>query len=127
MTSLPSIKDSGVNDMYLGKDIERMYELGDLTKSHKKRYRELKLALLEEFGVCFWCGIKVSDYSPKDGERNPPDMATIDHTVSRYHREKHSTVLKVLSCEHCNTKRSSRENKKFGKAHKEKLKLQSLL
>ncbi len=78
---------------------------------YKPKSRYLKLELLAEFKYCFWCGIPVRDFVIPDGERAPSDMATLDHVVSRFTRKKGDWVLKVLSCEHCNSDRSFIEQK----------------
>ena len=60
---------------------------------------------------CHWCGVRVIEYSLTytPGERRPDDMATIDHTISRYFRRKGSHVRKVLSCHKCNNNRAKEE------------------
>lgn len=90
-----------------------MRALDEETRHSGNRNRTLKLALIKEFGVCFWCGIKVKDLVPFPGTKEPPDMATIDHTVSKYFREKGERVLKVLACYPCNQTRAVAENKVY--------------
>lgn len=75
-------------------------------------YRALKLSLLQQFGVCFWCDRKVSDYNRTKGYQ-PPDTATVDHLVSKYFREPGDVSLKVLSCLECNQERAHNEHKLF--------------
>lgn len=74
-------------------------------------YRPLKLELLKEKPYCYWCGIKVIDYIPKDGERTPDNTATIDHLISRFWRNKGKVVKKVLCCNKCNNLRARLEEK----------------
>lgn len=89
---------------------KRLRELSDLTLHSKKRNRTLKLKLLEEYGKCFWCDKEVKDYGQQpDGWRTPNDTATLDHMVSRLFRKKGESVLKVLACSWCNTRRSQIE------------------
>lgn len=79
------------------------------------RKRALKLALIREFGVCFWCKIPVRDYGKiPELMHHPRDMATIDHLISKYHRKPHERVIKVLACDPCNSKRSEMECKLYG-------------
>lgn len=78
--------------------------------------RDLKLALIKEFGACFWCDRAVRDYRRnfRRGERVPRDLASVDHLVSRFHRRRGDVVLKVLSCSPCNTKRGKAEDRLYG-------------
>lgn len=91
------------------------YYLGNTLKPANRK--ELKIALLEKVGVCYWCKIKVYDYQQIDGQPHPKDTATIDHIISRAEgREKGEVVEKVLSCGKCNTKRGKVAFKKFLKS-----------
>lgn len=79
---------------------------------HSKGRRALKLALLEEYGYCYWCKRLVKDYGAREpGARDPDDMATVDHLVSRYYRKKGDIVDKVLACNKCNQARAREEDK----------------
>lgn len=74
-------------------------------------YRQMKLYLLDKFKICFWCKVKVKDYGNREEEQkigipDPDDMATIDHTKSRFLRIKGEVVEKVLACNKCNQERS---------------------
>lgn len=105
--------------------VGRVAEINEATKYRdgitRGRHRRLKLALIAEFGVCFYCDDPVFDIQPKDGETAPPNQATLDHTVSRFFREKGEEVLKVLCCNRCNQQRSKVENKKYTTEHQAKL------
>ena len=79
------------------------------------RNRKLKLELMEKYGVCYWCGVKVIDYVAQDGQRCPPNTATIDHLKSRFLRKKGEVVEKVLACNKCNGIRSKKEERIYGK------------
>lgn len=76
-----------------------------LKKGKHASYRELKLLLIEKFGVCYWCGIKVKDYGNLLC-KPPTDEATIDHVIPIPLRKKGEIVPKVLACYECNQRRS---------------------
>ena len=73
--------------------------------------RDFKLFLMKENPHCFYCGILVKDYNKtwKKGEVIPLDIATIDHTKSRFERVRGEVVDKVLACFACNQHRSKIE------------------
>lgn len=85
-------------------------------------YRALKLKFLEHFTTCYWCSDPVIDYIPPAGEpvKVPDNAATVDHTVSRFFREKGTRVKKVLACNKCNQRRAREENKLYTTAHNER-------
>lgn len=85
---------------------------GKYMRSH---HRNLKLALLDAFKICFWCGIPVRDFIIPNGEQAPPDIATLDHVISRFTRQKGEWVLKVLSCYKCNQDRNVLEHRAIRK------------
>ena len=76
-------------------------------------YKQLKLLLLKEIGVCFWCKITVKDYPYEDGVPDKPDMATVDHIQSRFERKKGEVVEKVLACYKCNQRRAKEDERKY--------------
>lgn len=76
---------------------------------HRSNHRKLKLELLEAFRECFWCGIPVRDFIVPEREQSPDDMATLDHSKSRWYRAHGEWVPKVLACYKCNTDRNSME------------------
>lgn len=83
---------------------------------YKGTYRELKQYLMRNDPHCYYCGIEVVDYGKiPDGTTEPNDMATIDHTISRFYRNKNEIVPKVLACNYCNKKRAAEEQKLFKK------------
>lgn len=77
--------------------------------------RKFKLELLAAFKTCYWCGVECKDYPHKDFEQQEPDSATIDHTISRFYRQKGESVLKVLACYACNQRRAKEEGIAFYK------------
>lgn len=116
---LPTYAEDMNNEDYL----KRTRELSEVVRFTKQRHRGLKLLLLQEFGICFWCGIVVKDYGlPPNNEDNPPDAATIDHLVSRFYRGNGEFSDRVLACYHCNQKRAQEENRRLTREHNKKLK-----
>lgn len=105
---------------------KKLKELDNATYWDNNRRRSLKLALMREFKVCFWCGIEVKDYGDLTHKKSPPDLATVDHMVSKFFRSKGEGVLKVLACAACNTRRSAEECKIYGEEHAKKLQAKKL-
>lgn len=68
--------------------------------------KELRVAMLEQFKFCYWCGIRCKDYVFQEGKPQPKDIGTVDHLVSRHFRKKGELCGKVLACFRCNDKRS---------------------
>lgn len=66
-------------------------------KGRHNRYRENK--------YCFWCGIEMTLEHTR-GERQPDNLATIDHIYHKGHpfRKKFRNLV-VLACRRCNTDR----------------------
>lgn len=83
------------------------YENGLLLHS----YYELRLFLIEKYGVCYWCSRKVKDYPQVEGDKYRDDLGTIDHLISRKTRKKGETVGKVLACYKCNHERGWKQDK----------------
>jgi hypothetical protein len=76
------------------------------------QYRKRKLALLAEDPHCFWCGVEVADYVPREYDSHRPrHMATIDHIYSRVHPHRVSGGRGkwVLACYPCNHTRGIHE------------------
>ena len=87
-----------------------MLEIESSTGRFTGSYRKLKLALIVNDPRCYYCRKEVKDYGRlPDGMSNPKDMATIDHTVSRFFRKKGERVVKVLCCFSCNHKNHAKE------------------
>lgn len=104
---------------------QKLKDIYERTRYKKSPRRALKLALLEEFKVCFHCGIPVKDCGrTEDGCRPPADEATVDHLVSRFYRKKGDIVLKVLSCNKCNQERTKEESRYLNDAHMMRLRLE---
>jgi hypothetical protein len=80
---------------------------------HGNNNRQLKLALLKDICVCYWCGVECRNHEHKDGVSPPDDAATIDHLVSRFHRKRGEIVPKVLACYKCNNRRCREELRIF--------------
>lgn len=102
-----------MHDAYVLDRLNRKY-------AYKRSNREFKLALLAAFKTCYWCGIECKDHPHEDGTNAKPDLATIDHTVSRFYRKKGEQVLKVLACYACNQRRSKEESEEFFRDKKNK-------
>jgi hypothetical protein len=78
--------------------------------------RTVKLKLWNENPHCHWCGkLTVLTNLAKIGNNPDPDMATVDHIVSRYsyyrwvRKSRNEEQRKVLACYDCNQKRSAQE------------------
>lgn len=79
-----------------------------------RSYRKMKLELMENDPHCYYCKIEVVDYGQiPPRERQPEDMATVDHLVSKFYRKSGQVVPKVLACQACNNKRAKEEQKIF--------------
>jgi hypothetical protein len=65
------------------------------------RYLLLRVALVEKYGVCYWCNVPVKEYH-QDGQSLPDDAATIDHLKPRQFRKRFEITEKVLACNKCN-------------------------
>jgi len=80
--------------------------------------KEELLALLSKSDKCHWCGRKVKYYGMiPDGHKNPDDMATRDHLLSKFYRKKGEVVEKVLSCRKCNHERGQKDESNFGRRY----------
>lgn len=81
--------------------------------SESKR-RRLK-NLLKSNPHCFWCGCFVILGNRKHGSRvtHPPNMATLDHIISRNNRnwKRGKRNILILSCSECNQGRQIKETK----------------
>ncbi|TES92935.1 MAG: hypothetical protein E3J87_03475 [Candidatus Cloacimonadota bacterium] len=83
------------------------------TRSKQRRLRNL----LKLNPHCFWCDCPVilgtRNRYRKDHNPNPPNMATLDHVVSRNNKnwKKGMRNRIVLSCTECNNKRQAEETK----------------
>lgn len=78
-----------------------------MTSLHKQ-----KIKLHKQNPRCYWCQTPTILYEPKQGEKTPDNMATIDHLFDRFHPERktpnHKKLIKrVLACHRCNNKRSA--------------------
>lgn len=78
------------------------------------RYKSQRLRLEKISPFCHWCKVEVVEYALKRNERPPNNMATIDHTISRFFRKKGTKVKKVLACHKCNSRRAKAEDKLYG-------------
>lgn len=95
--------------------INALYESG----LNARTYRDVRLALLEKYGTCYWCNRTVKDYPKTNGQRSKDDLATIDHIVSRFFRKKGEKVPKVLACYKCNSKRAKNEERQIIRSRKQ--------
>lgn len=93
-------------------DLAKLNQINDQFV-YRATNREFKLALMREFGTCYWCDIPVIDFITEH-VRVPDNTATIDHTISRYHRRLGERVLKVLACYKCNQERATAEDRRYG-------------
>ena len=74
-----------------------------------RKYRELRLYLIDRFKNCYFCGVECKDYILEEGEPQPDDMGTIEHLRSRQYRKRHEVSPKVLACHKCNHDRNVEE------------------
>lgn len=81
----------------------KLYGYNDRKLPNGSGYRDLKVYLVEKYGVCFHCGVKVVIWPHQDGGTPPPNNATIDHLKPKPYRKKHEVAEKVLSCLRCNS------------------------
>jgi len=80
--------------------------------------REFKLKLWQADPRCYWCKRYTRLLNiPEIQGPAPPDLATIDHLVSRYFPERwiKRNQTKVLACYECNAKRGIEETKKLSR------------
>ena len=81
--------------------------------------RERKLRLFESNPHCYYCGKLTTIDIPKDGEKNPDNMATIDHIYSKFDVRRYEpsykdcSVKTVLSCRKCNDSRAHLEEQQI--------------
>ncbi len=82
-------------------------------------YKIIKDKMMADDPHCYWCGILCVDYGKREpGTRDPHDMATVDHLVSRWYRNSGAIVPKVLACSKCNGDRAFVEDAWFRKRYK---------
>jgi hypothetical protein len=84
----------------------------------KEKLRRRRLKLFKENPHCFWCGRKTIYARVKDGDKQPPNLATIDHLVHRLDPDRAEKLLKpgpktVLACEQCNFRRGTGDERHF--------------
>ena len=80
--------------------------------------REFKLKLWQADPRCYWCKRLTRLLNiPEIQGPAPPDLATIDHLVSRYFPERwiKRNQTKVLACYECNARRGMEETKRLSK------------
>lgn len=79
--------------------------------------RSIKLKLFAENNKCYYCNCQMILTNIKKiphGQTLPPNAATIEHIISRYHlhrwvKRKRGQKRKVLACYQCNHGRSTQE------------------
>lgn len=59
---------------------------------------------------CYFCNIEMVFEPRPEPQKQPHNLATIDHLISLPNRGKGAVVPKVLSCYSCNAKRSKGQN-----------------
>lgn len=78
-----------------------------------QRHRRQKIRLFErQDGKCHWCGEQMLDPAIIYEDKQPDNLATLDHLDSRLSEErgKHSdNIRRVLACRRCNGNRGAKE------------------
>ena len=90
------------------------YHLGIYYGGLYGRNKKIKERLVQEYGKCYWCSIKVIIYTREKGLVCPDDEATLDHLKSKIAGRKVGEITpKVLSCRKCNEYNAYKDKLKF--------------
>ena len=85
-----------------------------MSRRGQARLRRIRRALFEvQGGLCYYCGRRMSRRRPRPGERNPDEMATIDHLIPRFAGGTNDKDNLVVACRACNQIKSQIEARLF--------------